>query len=75
MSDPWQIAVEIVRVWLPFLSALTIVWKVYKGAKDAVTAWANTLLDNHLNHVQQSLDSLCILQKEQNDWLKTIAEK
>lgn len=66
--DPWQVSVEVARVWVPFVSALTVIWRVFVSARKSVNAWADKLLDNHLEHIQQSLD-------KQTALLEKIAQK
>jgi hypothetical protein len=73
--QPWQIAADITRVWVPFISAITVVWRVYAGAKNSVNEWAHKLLDNHLHHVQESLTNIDRAQSEQIELLKKIANK
>jgi hypothetical protein len=68
MFDPWQAGSEIFRVWVPFLSGVAVVWRVYKTGKSTIDAWADKLLDNHLHHIQLSLD-------KQTELLEKIANK
>jgi hypothetical protein len=75
MTDPWQAISEISRVWVPVIGTATVVYRVYSTSKKTITGFFDKLLDNHLSHVQASLDSLYILQKEQNEILKEILHK
>lgn len=75
MTDPWQVISEVSRVWVPIIGTATVVYRVYASSKKTVTNFFDKLLDNHLAHVQGSLDALYILQKEQNDILKEILNK
>jgi len=75
-------ATEFIKVWTPWIAAGGFVFSVYRQLRNRITEWAGKLLDNHLFHVQQSLENLEVsqtemisTQKEQIELLKRIAEK
>jgi hypothetical protein len=43
---------EQLKFWLPVSTFLALVYKAYTKAKDGVSMWAETLLDNHMAHIQ-----------------------
>lgn len=76
MADPKLITVlDELRYWTTLGGACWTVWKVYSYLKHNVNAWADKLLNNHLAHVQESLDDLCAANAEQVELLKKIVEK
>jgi late competence protein required for DNA uptake (superfamily II DNA/RNA helicase) len=73
---------QFLHVWLPIITAATILWKVYASTKKAVSEWANTLLDNHAHHAQQALDDINTKQDsllehagKQTEYLRQLAER
>ena len=77
MSDPksFDFIVSEIHFWTPILGAFAGGWKAYSFMKNHVNTWADTLLNNHLAHVQQSLDNLCEANAQQVELLKQIADK
>lgn len=68
--------------WGPWITVTGFAWAIYKTFRKQVTAWADKLLDNHLFHLQLSMDSLELkteanleLQRRQIDLLERIADK
>jgi hypothetical protein len=52
-----------IRFWLPIASAVALAGKLFlvtrkavTNAKAEVSQWANTLLDNHMTHIQDSAE-------------------
>lgn len=64
-----------IHFWTPVIGAGVTVWKAYTFLKNHVNQWADSLLNNHLAHVQESLDELCAANSEQVELLKRIVEK
>ena len=67
------------KFWLPLASAFGLVIKGYTSLSNRAGRWAETLLSNHLHHVQLSLDGIQAstqatvdLLKQHNDTLTTI---
>lgn len=76
MFDPKSsVILSEIHFWTPVIGVGVTVWKVYSFCKNHVNQWADTLLNNHLAHVQESLDNLCAANAEQVEILKVIAEK
>lgn len=76
MSDPKVIALlDEIRYWATLIGAGVTVWKVYAFIKGHVNTWADTLLNNHLKHLQDSLDNIDQAQSQQIELLQKIAEK
>ena len=45
---------EIVKWWLPIISAFGLVIKGWNTGKRMVTGWVDKLLNNHLRHIEQN---------------------
>lgn len=72
----------VLKTYTPWITVGTILWRTYAGAHKSVTAWADTLLDNHFKHLQAALDNIegktednLILQRRQLEILTKIADK
>lgn len=66
---------SLLNQWGPWFAVLGFVWRVYVKTKKGAATWMGKLLDNHLHHVQLSLDASLVLQREQIALLKKIAGK
>lgn len=77
MSDPKSLdfLVSEIHFWTPILGAFAAAWKAYSFTKNHVNEWADKLLNNHLAHVQDSLENIDRAQAEQIELLRQIAEK
>lgn len=71
----FQTLSDFVRSWTPWLAVFGFLWRISAGAKKHTTKWMDTLLSNHLHHVQLSLDESLTMQKEQTELLREIARK
>jgi len=45
---------EQLKFWLPVTTVIGLIIKGYLSAKKAAQTWANTMLDNHMAHIQES---------------------
>jgi hypothetical protein len=45
---------EQLKFWLPVVTVITLMIKGFRSAKSAAQTWANTMLDNHMAHIQAS---------------------
>lgn len=66
-------AYEILKFWLPVVSAFSLVIKAYFSMKKSIGAWANRLLDNHLSHIETATASTEQETKETNKILKEVS--
>jgi hypothetical protein len=55
----WLLVYAFIKFWLPIVSAAGLLFKLFlvcrkavTNAKNDISAWANTLLDNHMTHIQ-----------------------
>ena len=48
---------EVLKFWLPLVSAFVFVYKGWKGTTAKVSAYADRLLSNHLSHIQASTEA------------------
>lgn len=69
----FQTLSDFVRSWTPWLAVFGFAWRLYATAQSRTTKWMDRLLNNHLHHVQLSLDEGLKLQKEQTELLRKIA--
>lgn len=58
---------DILKIWLPYVTAGTFLVGLYRSASKKINSWANKLMGNHMVHLQQSLDRLEIAQNQQLD--------
>ncbi|HEX3739440.1 MAG TPA: hypothetical protein VHV29_06910 [Terriglobales bacterium] len=63
-----------IKFWLPLATATSLCVKgffytrsVVRNAQDGISIWTNTLLDNHMAHIQKAAE-------DASDSLKSIAE-
>ena len=66
---------EILKWWLPIISAFGIVIKAYTSAKKNVTDFADRLLSNHLAHIEDATVSTEKETKITNTLLKENTDK
>ena len=52
------------KFWLPLLTAFTFIYKGWKSATRGVTDWADSLLNNHLSHIQRYTEETAIAVKQ-----------
>src|SRR5208337_4603867 len=50
----WQSFYEALKFWLPVVTVVGLIIRGYLSAKKAASAWANTMLDNHMAHIQDA---------------------
>jgi hypothetical protein len=65
---------DVLKPWTPILSVATVAFTLYRSAKKKVAVWANTLLHNHMTHMQASLERIESTQTEQVDQLSVQTE-
>jgi hypothetical protein len=53
-----------VKFWLPLLTAFGLVIKAYGSTKRGITAWADTLMNNHLSHIQAATEETARLLRD-----------
>lgn len=77
----WLIFYALIKYWIPILTALGILWRGITGIKRGVKDFADTLLDNHLQHIQIAVEksseaviSLCETQKDSSVSIVRISE-
>jgi hypothetical protein len=82
MSQTPAILQEFLKSWMPWITVGGLAIRVYTKLRERVTTWADTLLDNHLTHLQGSMDRLeakteanLTLQEKQIVLLSRIADK
>jgi hypothetical protein len=66
---------EFIKQWLPWVTVGTIVFRLGSKAKTRITVWMDSVLDNHLTHVQASLEKLEVHAEKQTELLERIANK
>jgi hypothetical protein len=66
---------EILKFWLPIVSAGGIVIKAYLTVKKGVGDWAERLLSNHLVHIEAAAKSTEAETKKTNEILKDSGER
>lgn len=62
-----------IKYWGPVLGFFAIVIKAYLSGKKNVGAWANSLLTNHLAHIQDATETTVAETKKTNDLLASQA--
>lgn len=62
-----QAIYEIIKFWLPLISGFGLVIKAYKSASSGITQWADSLLNNHLSHIQDATEKSASLLQEVRD--------
>lgn len=58
---------EFVKFWLPVLTGFGMVFKAWRVARGGVTKWADSLLNNHLTHIQIATEQSAKLLVEVRD--------
>ena len=59
VSDSFLVeATNFLKAWLPWITAGGLLWRGYHKLRQGVDAWAGSLLDNHLHHLQLSLSNM-----------------
>lgn len=60
----WPLIYAFIKYWLPIISVLGLFVKLalstrkaIRAAKDDISSWANVLLDNHMTHIQDAVES------------------
>ena len=61
---------EIIKFWLPIISAFGLVIKAYTGGKKSVSEFCDKLLSNHLSHIEEATVSNAEEAKETNILLR-----
>ena len=64
---------ESIRYWLPLVSGFVMVVGLYRSAKKNISIWAETLFENHLQHIQAATTETVKETKETNKLLNTAA--
>ena len=57
---------EIVKFWLPIVTAVAMLTKAYFSAKKLVTEGLHTLFENHLKHIQDATAATVIETQKTN---------
>lgn len=52
----WLMIYGIIKFWLPIITLLGLIIKGFRIASQRVSDWANTLLDNHMKHIQDAAE-------------------
>lgn len=65
---------EVLKVWLPFVTVTSVLFAAYRSTKKSITTWANKLMNNHLDHIQKSLEKIDSAQQQQLDHLSVQSE-
>lgn len=65
---------NLLATWTPWLAVFGVASWMYKSASKKISTWANKLLNNHMEHLQGSLDRIDEAQKEQLDHLSVQTE-
>lgn len=76
MIDPRSsVIISEIHFWTPVVGTAVTIWKGYSFLKHNFISFADKLLDNHLSHLQASLDNIDAAQTEQIELLKKLADK
>jgi hypothetical protein len=65
-------AYEILKWWLPIITAFTLVIKGWSTVVKSVTEWAEKLLNNHLHHIQDNTAEAAELLRDTHAEFKTL---
>lgn len=60
---------EFMKPWSPIIGAVSFFFVVFRSVQKKISTWAGTLLNNHMAHLQKSLESIDAAQKDQVDHL------
>lgn len=66
---------EALKWWGPILGFAAMAFKVRKDIITRADAWANTLLNNHLTHIQEATATTVVETKKTNTLLETASLK
>lgn len=50
----WLAVYAFIKFWGPIATAVGLLVKAYLSATKGISSWANTLLDNHMQHIQDA---------------------
>ena len=53
-----ETATRLLTTWSPWVGAAVFLTHAYMKLRSRVTMWADTLLNNHLHHLQMSLENI-----------------
>lgn len=56
----WLAIYAIIKFWLPIVTVLTLLVKAFNTIVGRVSEWANKLFDNHMNHIQDSVEKAAV---------------
>jgi hypothetical protein len=60
---------DFMKPWSPIIGAVSFIFMVYRSVQKKIGTWANSLLNNHMAHLQKSLENIDAAQKHQVDHL------
>ena len=66
---------EVIKWWLPIVSAFGLVIKAYTSTKAGITEFAEGLLNNHLSGIEKATQSTEVETKKTNELLRDHAGK
>lgn len=76
----WLAVYAFIKYWLPMTTAAGLLFKLYfiirnavRRTMDDIGIWANTLLDNHLTHIQASAEQASASLKELSETNREVA--
>lgn len=56
----WLAIYAFVKFWLPIITIVTLVVKGFSTIINRVSVWADKLFDNHMNHIQDSVEKASV---------------
>lgn len=83
MNPVWTAYIRsLLHDWTPWVTMGSAALFLYRQVRGTITGWVDKLLDNHLAHLQASMDRMeektednLVLQRQQIEILQRIAEK
>ena len=66
---------EVIKWWLPILSAFGIVIGAWRSARKLVTEWVERLLNNHLHHIELNTADAASALREQREEFVTLRKE
>lgn len=76
----WLVVYAFIKYWLPMITALGLVLKLFfivrkaiKQTMEDIGLWANTLLDNHLTHIQEYAENASTSLKDLSETNREVA--
>lgn len=54
----WIVLFGYLKLWVPSFGGLYLAFKLYTSVSHGVSEWANTLLDNHMKHIQDASERI-----------------